>query len=85
MLRYVEGQVWEYRTRRGEEGALVKIQRIEMDPETNAPIFHVSLVGLKGPHGNALAHAPVSENTLDVSVPTLHRLGPVSSRRLRYL
>ena len=69
--RYAEGQVWEYRTRRGEEHSLVKIQRIEVDPETNAPIFHVSLIGLRWADANALDHAPVSENTLDISVTQL--------------
>lgn len=71
MSRYAEGQVWEYCTRRGEEGSLVKIQRIETGPETNAPVFHVSLVGLKWPGANALAHAPVSQRTLDTSVTQL--------------
>lgn len=68
MSRYAEGQIWEYRTRRGEERSLVKIQRIETNPETNAPIFHVTLVGLQWAGANALAHAPVSQNTLDISV-----------------
>jgi hypothetical protein len=71
MSRYAEGQVWEYRTRRGEEGSLVKIQRIETEPETNAPVFHVSLVGLNWPGSNVLAHAPVSQHTLDISVTQL--------------
>jgi hypothetical protein len=69
--RYAEGQVWEYRTRRGEERSLVKIQRIETDPETNEPIFHVSLVGLNWPRADTLAHAPVSGATLDKSVTRL--------------
>lgn len=71
MSRYVEGQVWEYRTRRGEERSLVKIQCIESDPETDAPIFHVSLVGLRWANAKALAHAPVSQITLDMSVRQL--------------
>jgi hypothetical protein len=69
--RYAEGQVWEYRTRRGEEHSLVKIQRIEVDPETDAAIFHVSLIGLNWPNGDELAHAPVSQTTLDISVTQL--------------
>lgn len=68
MSRYAEGQVWEYRTRRGEEGSLVKIQRIESDPETDEPIYHVSLIGLKWAFDNTLGHAPVSQQTLDMSV-----------------
>ena len=71
MSRYAEGQVWEYRTRRGEEASRVKIQRIETDPDRNAPTFHVSLIGLRWPGTNALAHAPVSVNTLEMSVTRL--------------
>lgn len=71
MSRYSEGQVWQYRTRRGEERSLVKIQRIEVDPDTNAPIFHVSLIGLKWLDANELPHAPVSQETLDMSVTQL--------------
>lgn len=71
MSHYVEGQVWEYRTRRGEERSLVKIQRIEIDPGTGEPIFHVSLTGLKWPDAGTLAHAPVSQTTLDLSVTRL--------------
>jgi hypothetical protein len=69
--RYAEGQVWEYRTRRDEERSLVKIQRIEIDPDTHEPIFHISLIGVRLPHATALAHAPVSQNTLDMSVTNL--------------
>lgn len=71
MSTYAEGQVWHYRTRRGEERSLVKIQRIEIDPDTGEPIFHVSLTGLKWPDADTLAHAPVSQTTLDLSVTRL--------------
>ena len=71
MSSYEEGQVWAYRTRRGEERSLVKIQRVEADPEMSEPIFHVSLVGLKWPGTHVLAHAPVSKATLDMSVTFL--------------
>ena len=71
MRGYAEGQVWQYRTRRGEERSLVKIQRIETDPVTSAPVFHVSVVGLRWPTANALPHAPVSQHTLDISVTHL--------------
>lgn len=54
MSLYEEGQVWEYRTRRGEERSLVKIQRIDADPDINEPIFHVSLVGLTWSNAAAL-------------------------------
>lgn len=71
MSAYQEGQVWEYRTRRGEERSLVKIQRIESDPQTNEPIYHVSLIGLTWPDTTAIEHAPVSQSTLDMSVTKL--------------
>ena len=73
MSRYEEGQVWEYRTRRGEERSLVKIQRIEADPKTDVPIFHVSLIGLNWPDTDRLNHAPVSKDVLDLSVTNLSK------------
>ena len=76
MSGYAEGQVWEYRTRRGEERSLVKIQRIERDAETSAPVFHVSLSGLKWRHADVLAHAPVSQDALDLSVTRLCTADP---------
>jgi len=73
--RYAEGQVWEYRTRPGDEGSLLKIQRIELYP--NAPagegrrVYHISVIGARlGPQRTPtdLQHFPVSQATLDVSV-----------------
>ena len=66
--KYLEGQVWEYRTRRGEEHSVLKIQRVGADLQTNEPIFHISIIGLKCAQFDALAHAPVSQATLDKSV-----------------
>jgi hypothetical protein len=72
---YAEGQVWEYHTRPGEEGSLLKIQKIETLPELAAdgPVYHISLIGLHlGPGlGGMLQHAPVSRETLDASVTRL--------------
>ena len=73
--RYAVGQVWEYRTRPGDEGSLLKIQRVE--PYPNAPagdalrVYHISIIGVRlGPEHapTDLQHLPVSEVTLDASV-----------------
>ncbi|RHW16788.1 hypothetical protein D1610_13755 [Sphingomonas gilva] len=71
--RYAAGQVWEYRTRAGEEGSLLKIQQVEQAPR--GTVYHISLIGLsfgRGmPHGGELGHMPVSRETLDASVTRL--------------
>jgi hypothetical protein len=74
--RYAEGQVWEYRARQGEEGSLLKIQRIERLPARpdGMLVYHVSIIGvLLGASGvqTELPHAPVSTETLDASVTSL--------------
>lgn len=74
--RYAEGQVWEYRTRMGEEGSLLRIQRIEPWPAGDAVgrVYHISVIGVRigGPEGPAeLPHMPVSQVTLDASVTRL--------------
>jgi hypothetical protein len=73
--RYAEGQVWEYRTRPGDEGSLLKIQRIEPYPNATAAegrrVYHISVIGARlGPQRTPtdLQHFPVSQATLDVSV-----------------
>ncbi len=71
---YAEGQVWEYRTRPGEEGSLLKIQRIESYPSSRTDetrrVYHISIIGVRvGPTAQgALPHLPVSRETLDNSV-----------------
>ena len=70
--RYAEGQVWEYRTRPGDEASLLKIQQIE-DPDGEGPqepIFHLSIIEADLGPGIAptLPHVPVSGATLDASV-----------------
>lgn len=71
--RYAEGQVWEYRTRPGEEGSLLKIQRVELPPGTGpgAEIYHISIIGLHLNGQTELQHAPVSREALDASVTRL--------------
>ena len=74
---YAEGQVWEYRTRRGESGSLLRIQKIETLPELAelGPVYHISVIGLNlAPNVlGTLQHVPVSRQTLDASVTRLSR------------
>lgn len=70
--RYAVGQVWEYHTRPGDAGSLLKIQGIE--PFGEAHVFHISVVGVHyGDDDSAkdVAHLPVSRETLDQSVTRL--------------
>lgn len=76
--RYAEGQVWEYQTRAGDEGSLLKIQKIETVPELakTGAIYHVSIIGVHfGGQSKAgqLQHAPFSKASLDASVTKLSR------------
>ena len=71
---YAEGQVWEYKTRPGESGSLLKIVMIENDPRFGE-IYHISVVGLKMANPRApkeitteLPHVPVSHKTLESSL-----------------
>ena len=73
---YQVGQVWQYKTRAGEEQSRLTIARIEVLPNKER-VFHISLDGLRipGPNGQLqtqLPHAPVSTETLDKSVVELH-------------
>lgn len=74
---FAEGQVWSYKTRIGEEGSTVLINKIESDPRLG-PIFHISITGVKvkNPRSTSgvtteLPHSPVSKKTLDDSVTKL--------------
>ncbi len=66
---YAEGQVWEYRTRPGDEGSLLKIQRIEPWPG-GGQVYHISVIRVRlGGHADGeLQHLPVSAKTLNASV-----------------
>ncbi|HYD13750.1 MAG TPA: hypothetical protein VEC11_12955 [Allosphingosinicella sp.] len=70
--RYQEGQVWEYRTRPGDEGSLLKIQRIEGWPQGHGSVYHISVIGVRlGGQTGTIQHLPVSELTLNASVTRL--------------
>ncbi|WP_294278393.1 hypothetical protein [uncultured Sphingomonas sp.] len=70
--KYVEGQVWEYRTRPQDAGSLLKVQRVGMMGAKK--VYHISIVGVHfatpGISG-ILPHIPVSDETLDASVTKL--------------
>jgi hypothetical protein len=73
---YAAGQVWEYKTRPGDEGSLLKIQQIDNDLALAKvrPVFHISIIGfhLANPRMTpALPHAPVTKAVLDQSVTQL--------------
>ena len=72
---YAEGQVWEYRTRSGDEQSRLKIGRIDHWPgREEEPIYHISIAGVSfGPdHANGvIQHVPVSRETLEASTTRL--------------
>jgi len=75
---FSEGQVWEYQTRPGDEGSLLKIQKIEPLPGRAQPnrVFHITIIGVHfrtGDERQALEHAPFSQAALDGSVTRLSR------------
>jgi hypothetical protein len=78
--KYRAGQVWEYRTRPGDDGSLVRIQKVEASqgPSQIDPIYHVSVIGVHFHDlpivvAGILPHMPVSRETLDKSVTKLSK------------
>jgi hypothetical protein len=70
---YAVGQVWEYKTRPGDEGSLLKVQQIDNEPAFAklGPVYHISIIGfhLTNPQMTpALPHATVTKAVLDESV-----------------
>lgn len=70
---YLQGQVWSYHTRPGEESSTLLINRVEELP-VHGKVFHISVraVRVKNPHHpdgvtTELPHFPVSSATLDDS------------------
>ena len=77
--KYAVDQVWEYRTRPGEEKSLLEIRKIETVDKVGQ-VFHISIVGLQiaVPQRpdfrlTELPHVPVSRQTLDQSVTKLSK------------
>jgi hypothetical protein len=74
---YRQGQVWKYKTRKGEENSLLYIVRID-SVEDFGSIYHIYLDGLRirnihleGGYQSILQHSPVDKATLDASVTEL--------------
>lgn len=70
--KYLEGQVWEYRTRPQDAGSLLKVQRVGRMGAKK--VYHISVVGVHfatAGIAGMLPHIPVSEETLDASVTKL--------------
>jgi hypothetical protein len=76
---FSEGQVWSYKTRKGEENSTVLINKVESHPKLGK-IFHISISGVKienqrtaGGVSTELSHSPVSEDVLKKSLTKLLR------------
>jgi hypothetical protein len=70
---FLEGQVWSYKTRGGEETSTILINKVESNAKL-AQIFHISVIGVRVKNRRAtsdvtteLPHLPVSKQTLDAS------------------
>ena len=79
--RYAKGQVWEYRTRRCDEGSLLKIQKVEPYPSADGDdyAYHLSVIGVRlgePARMTEICHVPVSSATLDASVTNLSTSRP---------
>src|SRR5262245_24931597 len=80
------GQIWEYRTRAGEEGSRLTVLKIESHPKLGN-IVHVALDGLHirnpaipGGSSSKVAHLPYQEAALRQSLtkPSGHDPGPAN-------
>ena len=71
--KFVPGQVWRYKTRRGEENSTLTILRVEKTPKLGT-IVHVRIDGVHfsnctgGPSPTLIEHAPLSRAALEASV-----------------
>lgn len=76
-MKYTVGQIWNYKTRKGEENSTLKILKVEKYSETGK-VIHISVSRLRmkdpaSPEGFAqtLSHIPISEEALNKSVTKL--------------
>jgi hypothetical protein len=76
-MKYTVGQVWNYKTRKGEEKSTLKILKIEKYSE-NGKVIHISISGLKiknpaspTDYAENFSHIPISEEALDKSITNL--------------
>jgi hypothetical protein len=75
-VKYIPGQVWDYRMRDGEESSTITILRVESLPKIGV-IVHVRVDGIRlkncsgGPSPTTIGHAPFTKDALDRSVTKL--------------
>lgn len=75
--KYAVGQIWEYKTRKEEEGSRIYIAHIDQHDKLGK-IYHIYIDGVKirnrhiaGGIQYELPHAPVDETTLNLSLTKL--------------
>ena len=76
---YKVGQVWTYKTRKGEENSYLTILKIEDYPKAGVAI-HIAIdkLNIKGPrtgkfYGHTISHMPFSLTALDKSVTNIKK------------
>jgi hypothetical protein len=71
--KYSPGQVWSYKTRKGEESSTITVLRVETLPKIGT-IIHIRIDGVTvkncsgGPTLHAVEHSPFSKDAIDRSV-----------------
>lgn len=74
--KFAEGQIWQYATRPGDKGSILKIQKIDLLPEfaEQGGVYHVTIIdvhlGMPRRLGT-IHHAPFSKAALEESVEKL--------------
>jgi len=76
-MKYQVGQVWDYKTRKGEKDSYLTILKIEEYPKAGI-VVHVAIdnVSINGPktgeyYGHTISHMPFSPEALDKSLTDL--------------
>ena len=82
---FIEGQIWAYKTRKGEGISTLLINKVENDKKVGT-IFHITVYGVRvkkprDPEGitTELPHFPVSQTTLEESCTKLIGTAPPRS------
>lgn len=76
--KYIPGQVWHYKTRKGEDESTITVLKVDRLPGTGT-VIHVRISGIHlancagGPEPNAIEHSPFTRAALDRSVTRLER------------
>lgn len=79
MSRFQPGQIWKYKTRRGEESSRLTIAKVESNPKLGT-IVHIQIkdVAIKSPTApggvsKVISHLPYAEQSLIESVTTMDK------------